>query len=81
MVSWNVLILGYARELFDELSLIVEMFYNRLPCYWAILSKIKMSMLYNFIFKCLFSGMLKACGHKGDRVCDGWRSCGIEWLQ
>ena len=30
-----------------------------------------------FIYMC----MLKACGNKGDRVCDGWRTCGIDWLQ
>ena len=28
-----------------------------------------------------FCGMFKACGNKGDRVCDGWRTCGIDWLQ
>ena len=81
VVSWNALIWGYARELFDELLFIVEMWYKGLPCYRAILSKIKMRMLYNFILKCLFFGMFKACGNKADRVCDGWRTCGIDWLQ
>ena len=80
MVSWNALILGYFRKLFDELLFIVGMWYKGVPCYWAILSKIKMRMLYNFILKCLFSGMFKACGNTGDRVCDGWRTCGIDWL-
>ena len=71
VVSWNALISGYAHEFFDELLLIVQMWYKRLQCYWAILSKIKMRMVYTFILKCLFVGMLKACGNKGDRVCDG----------
>ena len=25
--------------------------------------------------------MFKARGNKGDRVCDGWRTYGIDWLQ
>ena len=36
---------------------------------------------YNLILKCLFSSMFKACDNKGDRFCDGWRSCNIDWLQ
>ena len=33
VVSWNALILGYFRKLFDELLFIVDMWYKGLPCY------------------------------------------------
>ena len=53
-VSWNAWISGYVRELFVQLLLIVEMWYKGLPCYWAISSKIKIRMLYNFLSNAYF---------------------------